>query len=119
MRKLLVGLSALAILASTPALASDTCVRRNDIRAWSSPVRKQLILENYAHRKVLLKLNGTCSGFGVYDSFQISGPLESNASCIVAGDIVRTNWAGEPGVCSIVSITPYDAGAPAKPPTTY
>jgi hypothetical protein len=62
-------------------------------------------------------MNGSCEGFGPYDSFQVTGPLESNASCIVAGDSVVTHWAGEPGLCSIVSIEPYDG--PFPPPKVH
>lgn len=116
MRKFLLALCGLVLLGAAPAAAADsaTCIRRNDIRAWASPVRKQLVIENYAHRKVLLKMNGSCEGFGAYDSFQITGPQESNASCVVAGDDVFTNWAGEPGRCSIVSIEPYNGPMPQK-----
>jgi hypothetical protein len=110
MRKTILAILAAATLAPLPALAADSpsCVRRNDIRDWASPQRRTLILENYAHHKVILKMSGSCDGFGVYDSFQITGPLESNASCIVPGDIVRTHWAGEPGECAINSVDPYD-----------
>jgi hypothetical protein len=110
MRKLLFVFLGLAVLGTTPALAADgpACVRRNDIRDWSSPERKLLILENYAHSKIKLKLTGNCSGFGVYDSFQITGPLEGAATCISKGDYVRTKWAGEPGLCTIVGLEPYD-----------
>ncbi len=115
MRTLLIALCGLTLLAGSAAAAdSATCIRRNDIRGWSSPARKQLILENYAHRRVLLKMNGSCEGFGTYDSFRITGPLESNASCIVPGDDVFTDWAGEPGRCSILSVEPYDGPMPRK-----
>jgi len=109
MRKLLPAICALAILIGTPAFAADSasCVRRNDIRDWSSTGHKTLLLESYSHRKVQLKLTGNCAGFGPYDSFQITGPLQTAASCIVEGDIVRTRWAGEPGLCTVVSVTPY------------
>jgi hypothetical protein len=108
MRKLLLAFCGLMLLA-TPAFALDspTCIRRNDIRDWSSPVRKTLLLENYAHKRVLLTMNGTCSGFGPYDSFQITGTLQTAASCIEVGDTVLTRWAGEPGRCQIVTISPY------------
>ncbi|HXC54986.1 MAG TPA: hypothetical protein VNU97_06800 [Rhizomicrobium sp.] len=106
MRKLFLAFCGLALLGTTPALA-DSCVRRNDIRDWNSPARRTLVLENYAHQKILLTMNGTCLGFGVYDSFQVTGLMAAPASCIVAGDIVRTHWAGEPGVCTILSVTPY------------
>lgn len=116
MRKIPLALCGLVLLGTAPAAAADsaTCIRRNDIRAWASPVRKQLVIENYAHHRVLLKMNGSCEGFGATDSFQITGPQESNASCIVAGDDVITHWAGEPGRCSIVSIVPYNG--PFPPP---
>ena len=117
MRKILLALCGLAFLGPAAAMDSPTCIRRNDIRAWASPVRKHLVLENYAHHRVLLKMNGTCDGFGVYDSFRIAGPLESSASCIVVGDEVYTDWGGVPGVCSIVSIEPYNG--PFPPPKEH
>jgi hypothetical protein len=62
MRKLLLAICGLAALATTPVSAADgpACVRRNDIRDWSSPVRKTLILESYGHNTVKLTMNGTC-----------------------------------------------------------
>ncbi len=109
MRKLLLTMCGLAILTGAPAFAADSpsCVRRYDVRDWSSPAPKTLLLESYSHRKIKLTLTGDCVGFGPYDSFQITGPLETAASCIVAGNIVHTHWAGEPGRCTIVSVTPY------------
>ena len=119
MRKLLPAICALAILIGTPAFAADSasCVRRNDIRDWSSTGHKTLLLESYSHRKVQLKLTGNCAGFGPYDSFQITGPLQTAASCIVEGDIVRTRWAGEPGLCTVVSVAPY--GGELHPPGAH
>ncbi len=109
MRKLLLAICGMAFLGAIPGRAAESpaCVRRNDIRDWSSMGHKTLLLESYGHRKLALKLTGTCAGFGPYDSFQITGPLETAASCIVEGDTVRTRWAGEPGVCTVVSVTPY------------
>src|ERR1700744_741113 len=107
MRKLPLLLAAAAVLAASSASAADSCVRRNDVRDWSSPARKTLLLESYEHRKILLRLSGNCAGFGPYDSFQITGPLQTAASCIAEGDVVRTRFAGEPGVCTITSLTPY------------
>ena len=119
MRKILLAICSLVLLGTASAAAADsaTCIRRNDIRAWASPVRKQLVLENYARHRVLLKMNGTCDGFGVYDSFQITGLMQSNASCIVTGDDVLTNWGGVPGRCSIVSVEPY--AGPFPPPKVH
>jgi hypothetical protein len=116
MRKLLVALCGLVLCGPAPGFAADspTCIRRNDIRDWSSPVRRTLILENYAHHKVMLKMNGTCAGFGPYDSFQITGTLQAPASCISVGDTVRTNWAGEPGRCQITAIEPYSGDTHPK-----
>ena len=108
MRKLVLAVLMAATL-PLPAIAADSpsCVRRNDIRDWASPARRTLILENYARHKVMLKMEGSCLGFGPYDSFRITGPLETSASCVMAGDAVHTNWAGEPGVCHILTVTPY------------
>ena len=109
MRKFAATIIAALALLPQPAFAADSpsCVRRNDIRDWSSPARRSLILESYARRKVILTMEGSCLGFGPYDTFQITGPLAAPASCIAVGDTVRTHWAGEPGVCHILTVTPY------------
>ncbi|HEY0302446.1 MAG TPA: hypothetical protein VGC36_13970 [Rhizomicrobium sp.] len=116
MRKLFLAAAGLLVLGTLPAAAadSDICIRRNDIREWASPASKQLVLENYARRKVLLRMSGSCDGFGVYDTVQISGPLESSASCVSAGDTIRTLHAGAPGLCSVLSVAAYDGPMPPK-----
>jgi len=116
MRKSLLTAIGLLVLGTTAVQAADsaTCVRRDDIRAWASPAPKHLIVENYAHHKVLLTMTGNCQGFGVYDSFRISGPLDVAASCIVEGDNVYTHWAGEPGMCTITSVAPYTGSMHVK-----
>jgi hypothetical protein len=109
MRKSSLAAIGLLLLTASAAQAADsaTCVRRDDVRAWVSPQPRHLIVENYAHHKVLLTMTGNCQGFGPYDSFRISGPMETAASCIVEGDNVYTHWAGEPGMCTITAIAPY------------
>lgn len=118
MRKLLLSLCGVAVLAATPAFATDSpsCVRRNDVRHWASPERRVLLLESYSGSRIRLTMNGTCQGFGIYDSFQITGPLEGAATCISKGDYVRTNWAGEPGLCTITDLQPYDGPVRAPQP---
>lgn len=110
MSKALFAAAAFVLLgtAAAQAASGDSCIRRNDIRAWSSPERKTLIVENYAHNKLRLALSGSCAGFGPYDSFQIVSPMATAASCIDRADDVITHWAGERGVCAIVSLEPYD-----------
>ena len=119
MRKLLLAICGAAVLAATPGFGADTpsCVRRNDVRSWYSPVRKTLLLESYTGHKIKLTMSGSCQGFGPYDTFQITGPLEGAATCISKGDFVKTNWAGEPGLCTITDLQPFDG--PVKTPQPH
>ncbi len=120
MRKLFLAFCGAAALAgATPALAADsaTCIRRNDVREWASPADKTLVVENSARHRILLTLTGGCSGFGLYDQLGIGGVLESKASCIAAGDTVTTVYAGERGVCRVVSVRPY--GGPLPPRVSH
>ena len=113
MRKLLPAICALAILIGTPAFAADSasCLRRNDVRDWSSTGHKTLLLESYSHRKVQLKLTGNCAGFGPYDSFQITGPLQTAASCIVEGE---TDEEREKATREALAEMRVDVGRPAE-----
>ena len=116
MRKLFLAFCSAAILGATPGFAADsaTCIRRNDIHEWASPAGGSLVVENSARHRILLTLTGGCSGFGLYDHLAIGGVLESRASCIAAGDTVTTVYAGERGVCRVVSVRPYSGPLPPR-----
>ncbi len=99
---------AVAMLAATPALAAPSvCIRQDDIRNWSSPDDKHLVLENYRHQKALLTLIGTCSGFKFTETIAIRSPGATGLSCISRGDTVRTHDLGFRGTCAVVKIEPY------------
>lgn len=106
MRPLLAFLLSAAF--ATPALADDTCMRRNDIRTWHPGPHQTLVLQNGFRQNVTLKLTGSCDqqGFGPYESFTIASPTGSNkADCIRIGDRVTTHWAGEAGVCHVQAVS--------------
>jgi hypothetical protein len=111
MRRWIFGLAAVAVLATTPALA-DSCIRHDDIYSWSSINDKTLILENYRHQKWLIKLIGTCSDFKFHERLVIQSPGALAISCIERGDSVLTRSDGIRGRCAIMSIDPYTV--PAK-----
>jgi hypothetical protein len=116
MRKLFLAFCAAAILGATPAFAADSasCIRRNDVHEWASPAAGALVVENSARHRILLTLTSGCSGFGVYDQLAIGGVAESRASCIAAGDTVTTVYAGERGVCRVVSVAPFNGPLPPR-----
>jgi Family of unknown function (DUF6491) len=119
MHKLLLTAAAAAILLSTPAVLAtpawaDSCVRQDDIRNWTSLDDKSIVLENYHHDKVLLKLIGTCSGFKFHESLAIRSPGAMALSCVQRGDEIVTHDTGFRGSCTVISVTPYN-GKPVKP----
>jgi hypothetical protein len=113
MKKLLLLAAGLAaVCAAAPAFAAEptSCVRNNDIKTWSSLDDQHVVLENYHHQKVLLKLIGTCSGFKFDEGLEIRSRSSFGLSCVAAGDTIVTH-RGIRGVCSIVSVTPYTGDA--------
>ena len=116
MRNLFLAFCGAAILGATPVFAADsaTCIRRNDVQQFASPGDKTLVVENSARQRVLLTLSSGCSGFGLYDQVGIGGPAESHVSCIAAGDTVTTVYAGQRGICHVVSVTPYSGPLPPR-----
>ncbi len=109
MRKIVLLAATAALLASTPAFARESiCIRQDDIRNWSSPDDKHLVLENYHHQKALLTLIGTCSGFKFTETIAIRSPGGTDLSCIERGDTVRTHDLGFRGSCAVVNIEPYN-----------
>jgi hypothetical protein len=113
MRKLLVLAAVAAAALSTPAFADTTaCVRQNDIRNWTALNDKSVVLENYRHQKVLLKLIGTCSNLQFNESLVIRSPGATGLSCVSVGDTITSrglggNFGSMNGRCAVVSVTPF------------
>src|ERR1700704_2199018 len=102
MRKILL-LCAAALALGTPAIAdtpATTCIRQNDISNWTSLNDKSIVLEDYRHQKVLLKLLGTCSGFAFSETLEIRARGASRLSCVSPGDDIVT-LDGLRGGCSV------------------
>ncbi len=113
MKKLLLLAAACAALTvAVPASAAEptSCVRNDDIKTWSSIDDQHVVLENYHHQKVVLKLIGTCSGFKFDEGLEIRSRSSFGISCVQAGDTIVTH-RGIRGVCSIVSVEPYAGDA--------
>jgi hypothetical protein len=111
MRRLILALAGVAMLAATPATAAP-CLRQYDIWNWKSINDKTLILENSRHQKWIAKLMGTCSEFNFRETIAVKSFGGTRLSCVERGDTVFTRNAGFPGRCSITSIEPYTP--PAK-----
>ncbi|HEY4942598.1 MAG TPA: DUF6491 family protein [Rhizomicrobium sp.] len=107
MRKLLLLAAVAAVALGTPAYADGTCIRQPDIQNWVSLNDRTLVVENYQHKKILLKLVGTCSEFNFRESIEIRSHGLTRLSCIEAGDDIITRNPGFDGRCSIVSVAPY------------
>jgi len=107
MRKLLLTTAAAATIFCTAARA-DSCVRQNDISNYTAISDRLVVVENYHHQKVLLKLIGTCSNLRYHESLAIQTRGESGLSCVQAGDMITTHNSGASGTCAIVSVTPYN-----------
>lgn len=107
MRKLLFLAAVAAVALGTPAYADGTCIRQPDIQNWVSLNDRTLVVENYQHKKILLKLVGTCSEFNFRESIEIRSHGLTRLSCIEAGDDIITRNAGFDGQCSIASVEPY------------
>jgi hypothetical protein len=111
MRKLLLITAALVAMAAPAAAATGggtSCVRHNDIYNWTSLSDKLLVVENYRHQKVLLKLIGTCYGFKFRETVAFRNRGGSDLDCISAGDEVYVHDMGTGGRCAVVSVSPYN-----------
>lgn len=112
MRKLLLLAATLCVAATTPVLARDwnrddrICIRQDDVRNWTALSDKKIVIESYRHKRALLRLIGTCSGFRFTDALEIRSPGASRLSCVSVGDTIVTHQ-GIGGRCAVVSVTPY------------
>jgi len=109
-RPILIAAVALAVLATPAAAASTrgtTCVRHNDIYNWTALSDKLLVVENYRHQKVLLKLIGTCYGFKFREAIAFRNRGGSDLDCIGPGDDIFVRDSGAGGRCAVVSVAPY------------
>jgi len=120
MRKTILIAAAAATLLGTPGWAAlpsgASCIRQDDVYNWTSLTDKKIVLENYQHRRVLLTLIGTCSGFRFHENLAIRSPGAMGLSCVSPGDTVVTRDGGVGGRCAVVSVEPYTGSMHAKPP---
>ena len=100
------------ILLAAPALAQpgETCIRPPDVRTYTSPNDRTVIFETYRNGRYTAKLIGTCHDID-FGNPRVKSRGVGLAHCLTVGDefITRSTGMGR-GVCSIVSIRPYEPG---------
>ncbi len=76
MRKtLLTAAAAAIILNAAPAFADPAvCIRQDELNNWTALSDKQVVIENYQHKKALLTLIGVCSGLKFHETIAIRSP---------------------------------------------
>jgi hypothetical protein len=112
-------IGAAAALVASPASAQmnvnqSNCVRNNQINNWKAFSDKLLMIESYNHRRVLLRLIGTCQNLAFKNSIAIKSNPGMGLSCVSVGDEVISRGFGSRGRCSIVSVEPYTKGLEKK-----
>ena len=108
-------LAAAFIATSTPAFATDPCIRHDDIHNWTVLNDRTILVEDYRHQKAVLKLIGTCSDLGYHESLAIRSHTGGfGIACIERGDTITTRNSGLHGTCAIVSILPYSGSMNRK-----
>jgi hypothetical protein len=100
---------------SSPALAGDPCIRHDDIHNWTPVNDRTILVEDHWHKKVMLKLIGTCSDLGYHEALAIqSHDAGFGIACIERGDTITTRNSGLHGKCAIVAILPYEGSMNRK-----
>jgi hypothetical protein len=95
-------------LSYAPALAKpEVCIRQDELYNWNALNDKQVVIENYQHRKALLTLIGPCIGLKFHETIAIKSPGGTGLSCISPGDDILVHGMGMPQRCAITSVTPY------------
>ena len=111
MRKLLLITAALAALttqASAITTSGRTCVRHNEIYNWAAIDDKHIVVEDNRHKKVLLKLIGTCQNLRFHETIAFRNPAGFGLDCISTGDdVLVRSFASGVGRCSVVDVQPY------------
>ncbi|MBS0471151.1 MAG: hypothetical protein JSR60_08775 [Proteobacteria bacterium] len=113
MRKLILLSAVLAITASPAFARPGVCISHDNIRNWTAIDDKHIVIEDISHKKALLTLVGTCSGFKYTEQLVIKAPGAMGISCVDVGDQVVTHDGGMRGSCLIRSVEPYTPPAKA------
>jgi transcription elongation GreA/GreB family factor len=92
----------------------SNCVRNSQINNWKAFSDKLVMIESYTHRKVLLRLIGTCQNLAFKNSIAIKSSVGMGLSCVSVGDQVISRGFGSSGRCSIVGVEPYTPGLEKK-----
>src|ERR1700761_664833 len=84
--------AALALVAPPVAaqnnVNSSNCVRNNQINNWKAFSDKLVMIESYNHRKVLLRLIGTCQNLAFKNTLAVRSVGGTGLSCVSVGDEV-------------------------------
>jgi Family of unknown function (DUF6491) len=109
--------AALAVFTALPASAQRgaSCVRNDQINNWKAFSDRLLMIEDYRHKKVLLRLIGTCQNLTFKNTIAIKSVGGTGLSCISVGDqVIARNFGTGMGRCSIVGVEPYTPGLEKK-----
>ncbi len=115
----LVGAAAALIASPVSAqtnLRAANCVRNDQIYNFKAFNDRLVMIESYNHRKVLLRLIGTCQNLAFKNSIAIKSTIGMRLSCVSVGDevISRGFGGGGRGRCSITRVEPYTKGLEKK-----
>jgi Family of unknown function (DUF6491) len=110
---------AVAALIASPVSAQtnvnqSNCVRNDQINNWKAFNDRLVMIESYSHRKVLLRLIGTCQNLTFKNSLAIKSFSGMGLSCVSVGDEVISRGFGSRGRCAIVGVEPYTPGLEKK-----
>jgi len=110
MRKTILLAAAIATLATAPAFADPAvCIRQDELYNWTALNDKQVVIENYQHKKALLTLIGVCNGLKFHETIAIRSPGGTGLSCISPGDTLSVRDLGMNQRCAITKVEPYVA----------
>ncbi|HEV2651717.1 MAG TPA: DUF6491 family protein [Rhizomicrobium sp.] len=114
----LVGAAAALIASPVSAqtnLNASNCVRNDQIYNWKAFNDRLVMIESYNHRKVLLRLIGTCQNLAFKNSLAIKSTMGMRLSCVSVGDeVISRSFGGGRGRCSITRVEPYTKGLEKK-----
>jgi len=114
-RTLTILIGAFLALIALPADAQQSvnnanCVRNDDIWNFKAFSNKLVMIESNSHRKVLLKLIGTCMNLTFANAIVVRSPGGTGLSCISSGDTLVGRGFSATGRCAIISVEPYTPG---------
>jgi hypothetical protein len=100
--------AALAVFASSAALADPNCLELAQIYSWKAVDNKTLIVEDNWHQKFKVGLMGYCPELPFRETLGFDVIGGTGLSCVSKGDFVITHEPQMGGFrCPVSSIVPY------------